>query len=403
MKKNRKLIVLSHMYPKGYQPYSGIFVQELVRAISEVGLYEIVIISPIPFVPKLLTRLKRWGKYYNQPAEMKGNGITHFYPRYFALPGRLFFPFQTITMFLSLMWLFRKNPDLTSGTTLLHSHALLPDGLAGHMIASHFKIRHVCTLHGSDINIYPYFSSLSYKMAKIGLSQIPTFIAVSKKIAERAKDIHQDVKVHTIYNGVNNQIFHPHDKLSCRRLLGLEPQLKYVLFIGNLFEVKGVDLLLEAFAILRADDVRLVIVGSGLERFKLERLAGSLKINAKTSFVGQVPHEKVPLWLAAADVLAMPSRNEGFPTIIPEAMSCGIPIVAADVGGVAEAIKHEKTGLLVPPENVIVLADAISRALNDDALRTAITSGAANYVTGLTWENIASQNLSVYEEVLQCQ
>ena len=143
---------------------------------------------------------------------------------------------------------------------------------------------------------------------------------------------------------------------------------------------KGVDVFLRAApaVLARRPDARLAVVGNGPLRGELEALAGSLGVGDRVRFVDfEAPAARA---LASLDVFVLPSRWEAFPISVLEAMACGVPQVATDVGGTAEAVAEGETGLLCPPEDPAALADRIVRLL-DDADRRAAMAAASRAAT----------------------
>jgi glycosyltransferase involved in cell wall biosynthesis len=135
--------------------------------------------------------------------------------------------------------------------------------------------------------------------------------------------------------------------------------------IGRLERQKAYDVLIRALAGLPG--ARLVLVGDGPERPALERLAGDLGVADRVAVTGWRPDAR--LSLAGFDVFALPSRWEGLPLVILEAMHAGLPVVATDVGSVAEAVRDGRTGLLVARDDVEGLRGALGRLLGDEPLR----------------------------------
>ena len=127
---------------------------------------------------------------------------------------------------------------------------------------------------------------------------------------------------------------------SARRTLGLPPDRKILLAVGNLVEVKGHRYLVEAMAevVKERQDVLCVIVGSGPLRGRLERQVRALGLEEHVRFVGGKPHEEIPIWMNACDVFVLPSLNEGNPTVMFECLGSWRPFVGRDVGGVREII-----------------------------------------------------------------
>ncbi|WP_209425027.1 glycosyltransferase family 4 protein [Pararhodobacter sp. SW119] len=143
-----------------------------------------------------------------------------------------------------------------------------------------------------------------------------------------------------------------------------------VLFIGRLAAVKGVPLLLEAFARVAAvyPNARLTLVGDGPERAMLESLAMTLGLTETVHFAGYRSQEEVKALLNEADMLVLPSFAEGLPVVLMEALASRIPVIATQVAGVSELVRDGETGLLVPPGDVNGLVEALDRLLADPSL-----------------------------------
>jgi glycosyltransferase involved in cell wall biosynthesis len=138
-------------------------------------------------------------------------------------------------------------------------------------------------------------------------------------------------------------------------------------FVGTLNASKGIDLLVEAANDLaERRPLRLAIAGDGPLRTKLDAASthGALSI----AFLGRIPADEVPGFLAAIDVLAVPSYDEGLPRVVLEAMAMGVPVVASSVGGIPEAVENGVTGILVPPGESASLAAALAKVFKDEKL-----------------------------------
>lgn len=159
-----------------------------------------------------------------------------------------------------------------------------------------------------------------------------------------------------------------------RQELGIQPDARLLLAVGNLYSVKGHDVLVRAMAaVARRENLptwTLAVAGRGEEREGLERLARELEVDSKVVFLGF--REDVGDLLHAADLFVHPSRSEGLPLAVIEAMSVGLPVVASDVGGIPEVVSDGVTGILVPPEDVDSLAAGIASLLADPARAEAI-------------------------------
>ena len=167
--------------------------------------------------------------------------------------------------------------------------------------------------------------------------------------------------------------------------------------VGRLSHEKGADVLLEAFGLVRLElpECELILVGDGRERPHLEALAAQKGMTGQVRFSGE--REDVPALLKDFDMFVLPSRSEGLPLALLEAMAAGLPIVATAVGGVPEAIADNRTGLLVPPLNPQAMGDAILRLAQDAGLRARLGT-AANQEFGRRYR--LSQMVDAYEGLM---
>lgn len=199
------------------------------------------------------------------------------------------------------------------------------------------------------------------------LCRMPDLVfAVSEQVRQHvlAKDRVPPERVVTVYNGVEVPREIP--------VRELEPQVLHVAALGNVRPVKGFDVLVEAAGLLlqRHPGVRFSIAGSVLDEdyaATLQQRVEALGIAGQVRFLGNVTD--VPGYLRMADLFVLPSRSEGFSSAILEAMAAGLPVVATEVGGNAEAIRDEDSGLLVRPDDAVALAAALQRLVVDGALR----------------------------------
>jgi glycosyltransferase involved in cell wall biosynthesis len=167
-----------------------------------------------------------------------------------------------------------------------------------------------------------------------------------------------------ILNGIDKSIFHPQDRAAARRELGLDPASRQVLFIGRPEPAKGCDELLTAMARVKSPDERpleLVIVGDGPHTAGYRQRAAELGL--KVAFMGVRPHASMPSFLAACDLLVLPSWAEGTPNVLIEALACGRRVVATDVGGIPYVVNKPELGVLVRPKDSAALAAALESAL----------------------------------------
>ncbi len=208
-----------------------------------------------------------------------------------------------------------------------------------------------------------------------------------------------------IPGGVDLERFAPLPQATARQELGLDPSARIILFVGRIQRLKGLEILLRALAQLSDIGAQLVIVGGrpgnsheSREIQRLQHLAARLGIAEQTRFVGAVPHEHLPSYYAAADVLAMASSYESFGLVAVEALACGTPVVATRVGGLRSIVRDGETGLLVPWRDADLFAERLRRVLSDAALRARLASNARASVLEFGWDRIAEDHVALYED-----
>jgi glycosyltransferase involved in cell wall biosynthesis len=175
-------------------------------------------------------------------------------------------------------------------------------------------------------------------------------------------------RVVSIPTGIELARFHPGDRHAARAATGLPRDVPLVGIVATLRSWKGHRYLLQALATLGRADVHLAIVGDGPQREALEALTRELGLAARVSFAGN--QADVAPWMQAFDLFCLPSyANEGVPQALMQAMACGLAVVTTPVGSIEEIVADGDTGLMVPPENVERLREALARLLDDAALR----------------------------------
>ena len=209
-------------------------------------------------------------------------------------------------------------------------------------------------------------------------------------------------KVAVVPNGVDTERFRPRCRARARQQLGLPADRPTVLTVGALREVKGHHVLLEALAIVRQRCPQVLAVfvggrcGSDDRRGDLQRQTADLGLQANVRWAGARPHEDIPRWLAAADVFALASRREGCCNAVLEALACGRPVVATNVGGNPEIVNQECLGQLVPPADPASLAAALEAALrrrwSSDRIRRAVEPR--------SWDTVARRVVEHWQDLL---
>ncbi|MBI1885027.1 MAG: glycosyltransferase [Chloroflexi bacterium] len=203
--------------------------------------------------------------------------------------------------------------------------------------------------------------------------------------------------------GVDLERFAPLDPAAARSELGLDNGAPIVLFVGRIEPLKGIDMLLQAVARLETR-FRLMIVGGDEKdsgrRAGLAALARELEIGERVEFVDAVPHDQLPLYYNAAAVCVIPSHYESFGLVALEAMACGVPVVASDVGGLRDTVRDGQTGYLVPWSCPEPFAERLELLLGNQELRGSLGLLARSAVERFRWSEVAGRVEDIYHELV---
>jgi len=386
------ILVISSLFPTIAQPYSGIFVYEQLMELSK--KHRITVVNPIPFFPPI-KYFKKWSRLSQVPLKEDIAGISVFHPRYLTFPRYILFPIVGITSYFISVRAIARKIDM-SDVNLIHAHFASPDGFVTALIGKLYHKPTVLTVHGSDINVYTK-KYLWKKQIVYALSNVKKVVCVSKKLQKKVVALGiEKTNTCVIPNGYNSTLFRPKNKRKIREVLNLPTEKKILLFVGNIVPIKGLSYLLRAMTNIakKRQDVLLVIVGGGSQKNELERKTNNLGIAEYVKFVGEKPHREIPLWMNACNVFILPSLNEGFGGVLIEAMACGKPVVATNVGGIPENMNKD-CGILVEPKDSDALADAILNALDREWNKKRILS----HVKGYAWNKVVTNISNIYGEV----
>jgi N-acetyl-alpha-D-glucosaminyl L-malate synthase BshA len=264
---------------------------------------------------------------------------------------------------------------------LINAHWAIPSGFLASLGCR--KIPLITTVRGADINKFGGKRFFKYPI-KYALMRSAKIIAVSSDLKQNAINLGaQEENIHIMPRGIDLNKFKPMDKQAIRAKFNL-PNGFLVLFAGNLIKVKRVDRLIRVTAKLSRDlNIHVLIVGNGPERANLENLAKSLGLE-NILFIGRAPYDNMPFYMAASDILVLASESEGLPGCVQEAMACGTPVVASNVGGLAELITNGVNGYLVDNE-----------AEMEERMRLLMSSPELVQTMGANALEFARQNLSL--------
>ncbi len=386
-----KVLVVSHLYPSpGVERH--LFVHEQILALNDLGV-EARVLSPTPWVPRILWRDERQKRRGQKPREAVRDGITAEYPRVLQPPRRLLFDRLGDLAYRKVCSL----PSVTAGDyDLLHAHQALPDGALAQQLAADLRVPFVVTVHGADVYQHFRMGGAVERRAKAVLGAADAVMANSSAVAGLLDGVVTPEKLTVVLNGTTG--------------LGaaVEPAVDYlpvetlVLTVGYLIERKGIRDLIAAVGLLRAGGrhVHLAIAGDGPLRGALKAQAEAEGVADRVHFLGRVPHARVLALMARAQLVALPSWDEAFGLIYTEAMAQGTPTLAAKGEGPEDFITDGVSGYLAPVRDPGALAGIIAGVLDDPAKAAAIGTAGRAAALELSWQRNARLTLGVYERAL---
>jgi phosphatidyl-myo-inositol dimannoside synthase len=283
-------------------------------------------------------------------------------------------------------WLTQQVDRLAAdvGAKLVVLDPALPLGLIGPFLKSPYAV----VLHGAEITVPARLPGSRQALRRVVEGADLLIAAGDYPAADASRLIGGDgPPIVNVPPGVDTDRFLPlsdDEKLAARARLGLPAEGPLVVSVSRLVPRKGMDVLIKASASLKArhPGLAVAIAGAGRDRARLDRLVAEHE--APVTFLGRVPDDDLPQVYGCADVFAMLCRNrwggleqEGFGIVFLEAAACGVPQVAGDSGGAADAVADGETGLVVHyPEDATAVADAIGRLLDNVAMRTSLGEAA---------------------------
>jgi len=384
-----RALSFSYCFPHRHAPTWGIFVYQRLVALS--GLLDLEVCSPAPWFP--FFSLVRPGP---GPVKEIWEGLIVHRPRFFLVPGVLKDFDARLYAWGMANWLEKRV--CTQRPDVLDAHFVWPDGVGVSLLARKVGLPYTITLRGKLYECAKFPKQL--KQCAEALSGAAAVIAVSTGLAEEAARLGADKRgVYYIPNGVDKRLFHPRNTRECRRKVGLPEEERLLVTIAHLGHRKGHHEVIRALGGLPAD-VCLVLVGGsaqgGTPRSILA-VAREAGVENRIILVGPQPHERIPLYLCAADVAVLASYREGCPNMVLESLACGTPVVATRVGAVPDILPVPDCGRIVPPREVSPLRQALLEVLESDWAQEEVErkSGVKS------WDEVAQEVKDVFRKVVK--
>jgi glycosyltransferase involved in cell wall biosynthesis len=399
-----KIIVNTSSYPR----YKGDGIAPFVKSISEALVklnHHIEVVAPydIDVEPESDTKIKVHRFRYIWPKKLHilghARSLRADVRLRFLVP--LLLPFFLISSTINLI----KHAKSMSAQ-VIHNHWVLPNGVSAAVASKILKIPFIISLHGSDI--FMADRNFFYRaVAKWVFSQSAFVTACSQELYDRAKKINPNITIFVLAWGADPEAFKPFsERDQIRAKYGWDKEDVVIASLGRFVYKKGFDRLLSIIPDLSLGNVplKVAIGGSGPLEGDYKKIITQRNLQEIASLPGQILWDKVPEFLAAADIFVLPSQRDkagnldGLPTVLLEAMACELPCVASDIGGVNLVIDHLNNGWLVEPDDTVGLVKAISTLVTDENLRKSLAKNArASIIEEFNWIRVAK----VFENLFQ--
>ncbi len=394
-----RTLLFSTLYPSSVRPTHGIFVETRLRELLRTGEVQSKVLAPVPWFPSTGARWGDYAKMAATPQRETRNGIDVLHPRYLVLP-KIGMTVAPALLALGSVRAIQKVIDDGFDFDLIDAHYYYPDGVAAAWLARHFRKPLAITARGSDLNVIARYTLPRQQMkwaaasaeASIGVSNALMDVLRAWRVAEH--------RLHVMRNGVDLDRFHPMPSRDLRAALGLEGAPVF-LSVGNMVENKGHHLVIEALSALTSTypQARLVIVGDGVERPRLEAMARDLGVLDRVTMTGVVPQAELPRWYGVADVLVLASRREGWANVLLEAMACGTPVVATNIAGTREVVRASAAGRLIDERSGTALAAGLASLLAAAPHREDVRA----YAEQFSWDDTSRSQLRLFRELTEAR
>ncbi len=358
-----RVLSLSTEFPNPSEPGKGLFVRSRLEAIA--ARASLFVVAPVAALDYANPQRNLFAAS-RIPREREEGHLQVLHPRWLYPPfggwTNAFFLFARLLP--ALAWLRARRPF-----DVIDAHFAHPEGIAAVLLGRILGRPVVVTIRGSELR-YRRQRSKRFWMSW-ALRRADRVIAVSEGLRQFAIDLGVDPqRVTVVPNGVNPDVFFRRDRLRCRSTHGIAPAERIILSAGDLAELKGHHRVIAAMRNLndRGVTARLLIAGgvgrSGCYAETLRQQVTASDLGDQVAFLGEVTQQTLAELMSAADVFCLASSTEGWPNVVNEALACGTPVVATDVGAVRQMIVSERYGHVVPVHDGEAITQALGAALS---------------------------------------
>jgi len=401
------IVMVTSSYPRFPGDSVGTFMEPIAKSVAGLG-HEVHIVAP-------------WHPLVTRPAR-EGGVHFHFY-KYAPVESLNVFGYAAALradvslkgaaylaapLALAAGWRAARKVALKTRASVMHGHWVVPGGATAAAAAPGLPL--VVSLHGSDVYVAEKLAPARHVARRV-FRRARAVTACSSDLARRAIALGADPqRIEVVPYGVDIERFKPDDqaRAELRTRVGVGPNRLIVFSAGRLVRKKGFEYLIDAVALMSpADRPLLVLAGDGDLRPELESRVSAAAIAESVRFVGNQTQDAVGRWLAAADIVAVPSVRDdsgnvdGLPNVVLEALASGTPLVTTAAGGIGSVVESGRTGLIVAERDPVGLAAAVGQLAASPDLRSRIGAAARAMVTErYGWERTARQLDGAYRRAL---
>jgi glycosyltransferase involved in cell wall biosynthesis len=380
-----RVAVVTHYFPTSVNPWAGHSAYQTMRILAK--QCDLHVFYPVSTYPAILTPPSRRGGSIDRNWRPGEVDVT--YIPYPALPviTRALNGFVIAHTLLPHVRCYR--PDI------ILNYVVYPNGFAAVRIARALGVPSVVTAIGSDLNRMA--DPLCAALTRSTLRNADFVTTVSNDLANTARRLGANPdRCKPKLNGCDTSIFYPADRAEARLELGLDPQTEIILYVGRLDFRKGLVELIDAMVSVRATrpQAHCYIIGDGPDKGMLRTAIEKHHLESCITLAPSCVSKKVARWMAACDVVTLPSYNEGCPNVVLEALSAGRPVVATRVGGIPE-LMDDRCGRLVAARNVPELAEAL-----EDTLIKVWDASLIASMRSRGWADVSDDLLEILKEAL---
>ena len=380
-----RVAVITRYFPTSQEPWAGHSAYQTLRFLAK--RCELKVFYPESQYPPMLTPQSRAGRKIDFTHQVDGVAVE--YIPYLALPA-ISRPLNGLSASRSILSSVRAyRPDI------ILNYIVYPDGDAARRVAGALRVPFVVTAIGTDLNVIP---PLCTGLTSRVLREADFTVTVSGDLLRTARGLGAPVeRSRAVLNGCDTTIFRPRDRATARAALDIPADTEAVVYVGRFDMAKGLGELISAIASLRESRPRLhcYLVGDGPARQQMVEAIASHGVGGEVRLVPSCPTDGVATWMAASDLITLPSYREGCPNVVIEALASGRPVVATNVGGIPE-LMDDSGGRLVPAREVSGLASALDEVLTQTWDAEAIAA-----CHNRSWSDVSDDVEEILKAVLQ--